>query len=59
MIIETTSYTVVCCSKRKSKVRWKYEKKIQEENTRQGKEKKVGNMWPMLKNDWNYVFFSF
>ena len=47
VIIETTNYTVMCCSKRKSKVRWKCKRKIQEENTRQ--EEKVRGMWLMLK----------
>ena len=57
MIIETTNYTVVYCSKRKSKVRWKYKKKIQEENTRQGK--KVKSKWSMSKKEKNYWSYSF
>ena len=35
VIIETTNYTVMCCSKRKGEARWKYKKKLQEENPRQ------------------------
>ena len=40
VIKETTNYTVMCGSKRKSEARWKYEKKIQEENPRQEKGEK-------------------
>ena len=54
MIIETTNYTVMCCSKRKKQSKME----IGKENTR-GKSKagKVRNMWHMSKNE-IIIFFG-